>query len=36
MPLTKATRELFEEAATKAGELDMSAIARLYEQKRAP
>jgi 3-hydroxyisobutyrate dehydrogenase-like beta-hydroxyacid dehydrogenase len=35
-PVTKATKELYERAATMAGDLDMSAIATLYEQKHAP
>jgi 3-hydroxyisobutyrate dehydrogenase-like beta-hydroxyacid dehydrogenase len=35
-PLTKATKELYERAAKTAGELDMSAIATLYEQKPTP
>jgi 3-hydroxyisobutyrate dehydrogenase-like beta-hydroxyacid dehydrogenase len=35
-PLTKATKELYERAARTAGELDMSAIASLYERKSTP
>jgi 3-hydroxyisobutyrate dehydrogenase-like beta-hydroxyacid dehydrogenase len=35
-PLIKATKDLYERAARTAGELDMSAIATLYEQKPAP
>jgi len=35
-PLTKATKELYERAAVTAGELDMSAIATLYEPKPKP
>lgn len=35
-PLIKATKELYERAAKTAGDLDMSAIATLYERKSAP
>jgi 3-hydroxyisobutyrate dehydrogenase-like beta-hydroxyacid dehydrogenase len=35
-PLTRATVELYERAAKSAGELDMSAIASLYERKPTP
>jgi 3-hydroxyisobutyrate dehydrogenase-like beta-hydroxyacid dehydrogenase len=35
-PLTQATRELYERAAETAGELDMSAIATIYERKSPP
>jgi 3-hydroxyisobutyrate dehydrogenase-like beta-hydroxyacid dehydrogenase len=35
-PLTKATKELYERAARSAGELDLSAIASLYERKATP
>jgi 3-hydroxyisobutyrate dehydrogenase len=35
-PLIQATKELYERAAKTAGELDMSAIATLYERKSAP
>jgi len=35
-PLTKATKELYERAAKTAGELDLSAIASLYERKSTP
>jgi 3-hydroxyisobutyrate dehydrogenase len=35
-PLTKATKELYVRAARTAGEQDLSAIATLYERKRAP
>jgi 3-hydroxyisobutyrate dehydrogenase-like beta-hydroxyacid dehydrogenase len=35
-PITTTTRELYERAAKTAGDLDMSAIATLYERKPAP
>ena len=35
-PLASAAKELYEQASRAAGELDMSAIATLYEQKPAP
>ncbi len=35
-PLTQATRMLYERAAETAGELDMSAIATIYERKSSP
>jgi 3-hydroxyisobutyrate dehydrogenase len=35
-PITKTTKELYERAAKAAGDLDMSAIATLYERKPAP
>jgi 3-hydroxyisobutyrate dehydrogenase-like beta-hydroxyacid dehydrogenase len=35
-PLIQATKELYERAAKTAGELDMSAIATLYERKSPP
>jgi 3-hydroxyisobutyrate dehydrogenase-like beta-hydroxyacid dehydrogenase len=35
-PLIKATKDLYERAARTAGELDMSAIASIYEPKPAP
>jgi 3-hydroxyisobutyrate dehydrogenase-like beta-hydroxyacid dehydrogenase len=35
-PITKTARELYERAAETAGDLDMSAIATLYERKPAP
>ncbi len=35
-PITKATEELYERAARTSGDLDMSAIAALYERKPAP
>lgn len=35
-PITSTTKELYEAAAKTAGELDMSAIATLYEPKPAP
>jgi len=35
-PITRAAEELYERAATTAGDLDMSAIATLYERKPAP
>ena len=35
-PLTQATRVLYERAAETAGELDMSAIATIYERKSSP
>lgn len=35
-PLTKAVKELYERAARTAGELDMSAIATLYDRKPTP
>jgi 3-hydroxyisobutyrate dehydrogenase-like beta-hydroxyacid dehydrogenase len=35
-PLIEATKDLYERAARTAGELDMSAIASLYERKPAP
>jgi len=34
-PITKTTKELYERAATTAGDLDLSAIATLYERKPA-
>jgi len=35
-PITTTTKELYERAAKAAGDLDMSAIATLYERKPAP
>ena len=35
-PITKTTEELYERAARTSGDLDMSAIAALYERKPAP
>jgi 3-hydroxyisobutyrate dehydrogenase-like beta-hydroxyacid dehydrogenase len=35
-PITRTAKELYERAAKTAGELDMSAIATLYERKSPP